>query len=200
MAWRLTHTTPRIYSYNAPTIEPTVITDTTMEVSEKAARQQLAFYLQGWVEADPENRHVQQRDGLNAWCSERPAGCTCRWCLRAAAAAPEEAENMAWWAMGSARHVGSHVHLKRTDAPVTRATAPTWRVVDRRLDANGQEEPAFTLWSEHATRAEAGKGLAAAVRKWRNWGNKTAWRHSNSSYLLKLNRRPYAILAAERIA
>lgn len=199
MAWRLTHSIPRVYGMDGVVRESSTLEDRTMEISEKAARQQLAFYLQGWAEADPENRRVQQRDGMNGWCLERPDGCACRWCTRAM----DDTERH-WYDMGSTtEHVGSHVHLARhLGSPVQRrATTEQYRVVDRALDDNGQVEHgrAPTVWSQHFTKQEAGKGLVAAVGRWRNYGTKTAVRHSHDSYMLRWSHRDYALMSIERI-
>lgn len=203
MAWRLKHSTPKIWhAPGVPPTEPTLIHEAVMEISEKAARQQLAFYVQGWRDEDPENRHVTLRDGLNASAVERPDGCACRWCRESAEAPPEHALNLAWWRMGGGGgHTSSHIRLRRTSAPQPRATTEQYRIVDRVLDDRGQVEAGrdHTLWSKHFTKAEAQKGLVQAVGRWRNGSVKTAVRHSSDSYMLRWSRRDYSLMLIERI-
>lgn len=203
MAWRLRHSYPKVYGSGGIVREARVVEAREMDISERAARQQLAFYLQMWVDADPENRHVQQRDGLNAWLLERPAGCACVVCADWAPKSLEQTGEARewWWYGGRDVHPGSYARLKRLDAPATRAKAPVWRVVDRVLDDRGQVEQgcAPTVWSEHFTKAEAQRGLTAACNRWRNGGTKTARRHSDDSYMLRWARRDYALMMIERV-
>lgn len=205
MAWRLKHSTPKIYcGPDRGTIEATVISDSIMEISERAARQQLSFYVEGWVDERPDGRHAYVRDGLHVDLLERPDGCACYYCERALAAAPEEADNLAWWRSGTVRpHIGSYATLKRTDKPAPRASTEQYRVVDYGLTTDGKTIEAGrqpTLHSKHFTKAEAQKGLVDAVEKWRaSMRHRTATRYNSDAYNLKIDARPSYRLQIERI-